>query len=1204
MAAVKGVSKSVQSVEFGFLTDEEVKKLSVVKINNNNLVDLMGRPVPGGLYDPSLGPYQDETCKTCSQGSHHCPGHCGHIELLMPVYNPLLFNFLHKLLQRICFTCHRLRIKGSLVKMAVKKLELISKGDIAGAKRLDESLSSEVAPDLDVDSDDEDMSHEYGSSTGHPLEQQQQWTSLQFTEAMKVLNTLQRPLVKKCANCGAASPRITSPNFGLFYINGMSSADISANVTRQLGEVSRGEIETIDEENATQTPRGKGNSKNTEKEPNAAREYSEQKNMFSKKLLPSEVKNHIELFWEKEVQFCSYLSDIQQRGKKAGYSMFFLQAVLVLPIKFRPQAKGGESVRDHPQTVLLNKVLQSNIELLAAYGKKEQSKITDKWWELQQSINVFFDSKTAKSGSGQKDVATGICQILEKKEGMFRQKMMGKRVNYACRSVISPDPYLDVNEIGIPPCFAVKLTYPERVTPWNTAQLRNAVINGSENHPGAIQYVDKSSFNRLPPVRKARISIARKLSSSTRAAVMQPGKSSDYEYDGKIVYRHLRDGDIVLVNRQPTLHKISMMAHKVRVLAGEKTLRMHYANCSTYNADFDGDEMNVHFPQDEVSRAEGYNIVNANNQYVKPSNGEPIRGLIQDHVVSASILTNMDSFLTGDQFVQLLHSSSVFGTGRISVGSKPGKKVLFSCSEDEIQIPPPAVSKPVDLWTGKQVITALLNHITKGHPSFTVEKGAKIPHDFFKNRANGTYPKNRKEKESVKVNRRKKLSCEDKMLIKGNYLVQGVIDKAQFGEHGLVHTVHELYGSDTAGLLLSALSRLFTAFLQMHGFTCGVDDLLIMKAKDEERKKQLESCEKLGELVHRNFIGIKDENIKIDPLALQLNIEKTIRSEGESALAYLDRQMTNELNSKTSTGVVNELLSVGLLKPSGKNCISLMTTSGAKGSKVNFQQISSFLGQQELEGKRVPRMVSGKTLPCFHPWDWDARAGGFIIDRFLTGLRPQEYYFHCMAGREGLVDTAVKTSRSGYLQRCLIKNLECLKISYDHTVRDADGSIVQFCYGEDGVDVHQTSFITKFEVLTENKEIICQKYEHLEAFNSYIVAPTDALKEKAKKFISSSKKYEKNEELSQELNKLVKQKYFSSLAQPGEPVGVLAAQSVGEPSTQMTLNTFHLAGRGEMNVTLGIPRLQEILMTASSNIQTPIMTCPFQRGRTEYAAYS
>ncbi|CAK9157191.1 unnamed protein product [Ilex paraguariensis] len=205
-----------------------------------------------------------------------------------------------------------------------------------------------------------------------------------------------------------------------------------------------------------------------------------------------------------------------------------------------------------------------------------------------------------------------------------------------------------------------------------------------------------------------------------------------------------------------------------------------------------------------------------------------------------------------------------------------------------------------------------------------------------------------------------------------------------------------------------------------------------------------------------------------------------------------------------------------------------------------------------------------------------------------------------------LVDTAVKTSRSGYLQRCLIKNLECLKVCYDYTVRDADGSIIQFHYGEDGVDVHQTSFLNKFESLAANREVIDQKFYHQLDFNTYIEELPDELLNKVKKYTKKleGKQIYLEQEQQEDLLKLMKQKYLLSLAQSGEPVGVIAAQSVGEPSTQMTLNTFHLAGRGDVNVTLGIPRLQEILMTASNDNKTPIMTCPLLKGRTKKGSQS
>ncbi|KAK1313895.1 DNA-directed RNA polymerase II subunit RPB1 [Acorus calamus] len=864
--------------------------------------------------------------------------------------------------------------------------------------------------------------------------------------------------------------------------------------------------------------------------------------------------------------------------KSSSYDMFFLNALLIPPNKFRPPAKGGDIELEHPQNTLLIKVLESNISLRDAYVRSESSDIVRKWMVLQISVSVFLDSSKALGAADKKSV--GVRQILEKKEGILRQKMMGKRVNFACRSVISPDPYLAVNEIGIPPYFALRLTYPERVTPWNVSKLRHAIMNGAEQHPGATHYSDKSSHIILKD-RGSRSSVSRKLHSS-RGIVMNQGKNVEMETEVKVVHRHLHDGDIVLVNRQPTLHKPSMMAHVVRVLKGEKTLRMHYANCSTYNADFDGDEMNIHFPQDEISRAEAMNIVNANKQYIVPTSGDPIRGLIQDHIVSSVLLTKKDTFLTRDDYHQLLYSSLVPLAAPSFSHGRSAQKVSKLWSDEDVQPLLPAIWKPVPLWTGKQVITTLLNHVTRGHPPFTVLKTGRIPRDYFG--AN---------------------SGEHELLIQKNEFIHGVIDKAQFGKYGLVHTVQEFYGGNTAGILLSAFSRLFTVYLQMHGFTCGVDDLLVVEKLDMIRNKLLGESEKGSEEVHSKFVVTKDGDT--DPIKMQMKIEKLIRRNGESAVARLDRMMCSALNGLTSK--VNEnIIPKGLLKHFPKNCLSLMTMTGAKGGLVNFTQISSLLGQQELEGKRVPRMASGKTLPCFPPWDTASRAGGFISDRFLTGLRPQEYYFHCMAGRDGLVDTAVKTSRSGYLQRCLIKNLECLKVSYDHTVRDVDGSIIQFRYGEDGVDVLRTSFIAECEALALNEVIISERIGDQHAngpplhFNSnhYIRDLPIALQDKATKFIDNlpkSKRVVLNLR-KENLIELMKLKYFSSLAQAGESVGVIAAQSVGEPSTQMTLNTFHLAGRGEMNVTLGIPRLQEILMTASKKIQTPVMTCPLKEGKT------
>ncbi|KAH0918882.1 hypothetical protein HID58_026542 [Brassica napus] len=1140
----EGASQVVKSVRFSFMTEQDVRNHSVMKVTNPVLLDTVERPVPGGLYDPLMGPLDDKTpCKTCSRISLFCPGHCGHIEL---------------------------------VDGCVSQLKVIIKGDIVAAKKFgsEATESSEECEDSDI--------------------RKQRWTSFQFAEVTDLLKKTLGLKSWKCGYCGKKAVQLEKPMFGWVRKEEEKATDNGDNVIREIKVKNSENIVESDDDSAIDEQsevEDEGAKKKRGKSSKAAKEFKEHKKKTKINVLPSEVREILKDLWRNHPEFCSFIGDLWQSGsEKNDYSMFFLESILVPPTKFRPPTKGGDSVMEHPQTAGLNKVLESNIALgNARTNQLEKSKIVSRWMDLQESVNVLYDSKTS-SVKSQREQGTGICQVLEKKEGLFRQNIMGKRVNHACRSVISPDPYIAVNDIGIPPCFALKLTYPERVTPWNVEKLRKAIINGPDIHPGATQYSDKVSTMKLPSSRKARIAIANKLFSS-RGVTTKLGKTCDIDFECKIVYRHMKDGDVVLVNRQPTLHKPSIMAHIVRVLKGEKTLRLHYANCSTYNADFDGDEMNVHFPQDEISRSEAYNIVNANNQYARPSNGDPLRALIQDHIVSSVLLTKGDTFMDRDEFNQLLFSSGVTDMVLSSFSGRSGKKVTQSASNTKLLTVTPAILKPVPLWTGKQVITSVLNEITKGHPPFSVEKSTKLPVDFFKRRPIEESNKNKSWKHDF---------SEDKLLIRKNEFVRGVIDKAQFADYGLVHTVHELYGSNAAGNLLSVFSRLFTVFLQIHGFTCGVDDLIILKDVDEERTKQLQECEGVGEKVLRKTFGI-DVNAQIDPQDMKSSIERILYEDGEPALASLDRRIVSELNKCSGKGVMNDLLSDGLLKTPGRNCISLMTISGAKGSKVNFQQISSHLGQQDLEGKRVPRMVSGKTLPCFHPWDWSPRAGGFISDRFLSGLKPQEYYFHCMAGREGLVDTAVKTSRSGYLQRCLMKNLESLKVNYDCTVRDADGSIIQFQYGEDGVDVHRSSFIEKFKELTLNQDMILEtcSEDMLSGSNSYITDLPITLKKRAEKFVESMPMNERiaSKMVRQEdLLKLVKSKFFASLAQPGEPVGVLAAQSVGEPSTQMTLNTFHLAGRGEMNVTLGIPRLQEILMTASANIKTPIMTCPLLKG--------
>ncbi|ETO34013.1 RNA polymerase I, largest subunit [Reticulomyxa filosa] len=321
---------------------------------------------------------------------------------------------------------------------------------------------------------------------------------------------------------------------------------------------------------------------------------------------------------------------------------------------------------------------------------------------------------------------------------------------------------------------------------------------------------------------------------------------------------------------------------------------------------------------------------------------------------------------------------------------------------------------------------------------------------------------------------------EGHLIVRQNYICTGVLDKSQLGDgqsFGLVHAVYELYGPHACNTLITALGQLFTVFLQKHGFTARIGDLVVNENSEVLRKRLIEKSYSDGITACAHGVGMT----QFDPLHNTLtDVSKYVQSfilSDQANESRLDGIVKGTLHGLHNS-IMQTCFPYGTKTPFPLNHFQLMILTGAKGSTVNMAQIVASLGQQELEGKRVPRMNSGKTLPSFTSYDPSPRAGGFVTDRFLTGLKPEEYFFHCMAGREGLVDTAVKTSRSGYLQRCLIKGLETLHVAYDNTVRDCDQNIIQFLYGEDSLDVTKSSYLDScknvFEFFTNNQQILQQ----------------------------------------------------------------------------------------------------------------------------------
>lgn len=453
--------------------------------------------------------------------------------------------------------------------------------------------------------------------------------------------------------------------------------------------------------------------------------------------------------------------------------------------------------------------------------------------------------------------------------------------------------------------------------------------------------------------------------------------------------------------------------------------------------------MNMHFPQSYLAQAEARMIANTDNQYLVPTSGNPLRGLIQDHVVAGTWMTNKDTFFTRDEYYQL-----IYGALRPENNYSGGGRVRTL---------PPAVWKPKPRWTGKQIISTIMLNVTpEGAKGLHMASKAKVP--------GSAWGKSNEEEGTVQF-------------FEGD-MITGTLDKSQFGatSYGLVHSCYELYGAEVGGKLLGILSRLFTKYLQHRAFTCRMDDLLLTKEGNKVRADLIKEADERGYMAALQVVGLdKEKDLKSAQTKHNLNtrLEEVLRDDNK--LAGLDAVVSSKMGELTSQAI-KATLPGGLVKPFPHNHMQTMTISGAKGSNVNASQISCMLGQQSLEGRRVPTMVSGKTLPSFKAFETAPRAGGYVAQRFLTGIRPQEYYFHCMAGREGLIDTAVKTSRSGYLQRCLIKHLEGIKVNYDHTVRNADQSVIQFHYGEDSLDVTKQKSLLQFEFATRNYESLVNRY--------------------------------------------------------------------------------------------------------------------------------
>ncbi|CAL8105388.1 unnamed protein product [Calicophoron daubneyi] len=762
----------------------------------------------------------------------------------------------------------------------------------------------------------------------------------------------------------------------------------------------------------------------------------------------------------------------------------------------------------------------------------------------------------------------GLLQRLAGKHGRFRGNLLGKRTNFTARTVISPDPNMRIDEVCIPDHCAKLLTYPDRVTEFNVNFLRSLVLNGPNRYPGAlfVSYKLRGEQKRQAEAAGTSDVVKRFLGSSRAredvAKHLQPGD---------VVERHLIDGDIILFNRQPSLHRLSMQAFKA-VVKPFRTFRFNPCCCTPFNADFDGDEMNVHFPQTEAARAESKHLMLSLRNIISSKNGEPLISPIQDMLTAAHLLTLKDVFFTRDQACLL--------ASQIISGNEIGKPLC---------LPPPAIQWPVRLWTGKQLFSLIISP----HPS----TGIKI--------------NLRQATKSIYSSRGEEMCPNDGfVLIYNSELLSGSVDKKLLGggsKSSIFYSLLRDYGSEACADAMWRLGRIALFYLAHRGFSIGLTEVMpsqkLVTSKAKLIKSGFSTCD--------DYIRQYETNtLKCNP--------------GCSMEDTLESNLSQELSKiRDEAGAVCKRQ----LHPS--NSPLVMAQCGSKGSFLNISQMIACVGQQVIGGKRVPDVINGRSLIHFPRGSRTPEAKGFVGNSFYSGLTPSEFFFHAMSGREGLTDTAVKTADTGYMQRRLVKFLEDLAVAYDNTVRDSRGDIVQFRYGSDGLDPLEME-LEKFPVdmakeLTNVRAIHpCRKEDSMTpeeiqlAVDAAMQLPAFSVFDEAvhleiSKFLANSvyprirawQRFLNNSStptsgLESQGDRLtrtqlrifltrLKEKFERALIEPGTAVGALCGQSVGEPATQMTLKTFHFAGVASMNITQGVPRLREII-NAAAKIKTPLIT--------------
>jgi len=845
--------KKIAQINFGLMSPEDIRKMSVVKIETPDTYDEDGYPIENGLMDPHLGVIDPSLkCRSCGFRGGECQGHFGSINLARPVIHVGFGDVIHKILRSTCNECGRILLDDVAIEEYRDKInDLLNQGE-------------------------------------------------NLNDLIKEIYNISKKDV--CPHCEAEQEDIK----------------IDKPISIIQGDY---------------------------------------------KLTSSEVREKLEKITDDDAFVLGVNPEV------ARPEWLILTVLPVPPVTVRPSITldTGERSEDDLTHKLVD-ILRINQRLIENMEAGAPQLIVEDLWELlQYHVTTYFDNEASgvpparhRSGRPLKTLA----QRLKGKEGRFRSNLSGKRVNFSARTVISPDPNISINEVGVPEMIAKEVTVPSYVTDWNIDEMKKYIENGPDIHPGA-NYVIRLDGRKIRVYDETKEAILEKL---------EPGY---------IVERHLNNGDMVLFNRQPSLHRMSMMAHEVKVLP-YKTFRLNLCVCPPYNADFDGDEMNMHVFQTDESRAEAKSLMRVQEHILSPRFGGPIIGAIHDHISGAYLLTREESTFTEEQALQIIRKSHL-----------------------------PIPKRKNEDWTGKELFSLLL------------------PDDF-----NINYKAEICRKCDVCL----KEDCENDayVVIKDGQLLYGAMDEKAYGSFSgkILDAIMKEYGPTRTKEFLDRSTDLAICGIMKTGITTSTNDEEIPDEAQERINAHLVMAE---EKVDKLVVAYEEGELEALP---GRSLEETLEMKIMQVLGEA-RDKSGEI-AESYFGMDNHSV--------------VMALTGARASMLNLTQITACVGQQSVRGGRIHRGYIDRTLPHFRKSELGAKAKGFVHSSYKGGLDPIEFFFHAMGGREGLVDTAIRTAQSGYMQRRLVNALQDLQVKESGLVTDNNGLVIQTMFGEDGVDPAKSDY--------------------------------------------------------------------------------------------------------------------------------------------------